>query len=176
VETEEVRSQLAQLEQAITREQGLHQQTRRRLQEVEEIHQRVSSSLIEERDNAQRALDQEQSQTERLRGLLAEAKKAPATQPSSSQASPSRAAGGATTAAALPPYPARPASGEGVVVLVTCDIPALVTDIEGLVEKLRRLAHLQRDDLPADQRTHLARGLATLDETVAELLDVYVDE
>jgi hypothetical protein len=174
--TEEVRARLAQLEQAITREQGLHQQTRRRLQEVEELHQRVSSSLIEERDNAQRALDQEQSQTERLRSLLAEAKKAPVAQPISSQASPSRAAGGAATAAALPPPIARPASGEGVVVLVTCDIPGLVTDIEGLVEKLRRLADIQRDDLSADQRTHLARGLATLDETVAELLDVYVDE
>jgi hypothetical protein len=165
--TEEMRSRLAQLEQAVTREQGLHQQTRRRLQEVEELHQRVTSSLIEERDSAQRALDQEQSQAERLRALLAEVRKATASQPASPPTANKATAG-------LSALLDKPALGQATVV-ITCDIPALVLDIEGLLAKLRRLTEVRRDDLPPDQQRHLARGLSALDEVVADLLDEYVN-
>ncbi|MEN9938545.1 MAG: hypothetical protein RLZZ387_5124 [Chloroflexota bacterium] len=166
--SEELRSRLAQLEQAITREQGLHQQTRRRLQEVEELHQRVTNSLIEERDGAQRALDQEQSQTERLRTLLAEARKVTTSQPASPPT--------ANRASAYLPAPSdQPVPGQAAVV-ITCDIPALVLDVEGLLAKLRRLAEVRPDEVPSDQRKRLARGLSALDEAVADLLDTYVDE
>jgi hypothetical protein len=138
--------QVEELEQAIVRERGLHQHTRRRLQDLEELHQRVTGSLIEERDTAQRALDQEQHQTERLRRLLDEtrrqtARPEPAAAPEPAPTVP------AQTLPALPP-PETDGSSEAVVVVVSTDLPALVNDLHGVARKLTRLSDTPPDESP----------------------------
>ncbi|PDV96511.1 hypothetical protein [Candidatus Chloroploca asiatica] len=164
--TAELRRQVAQLEQAITREQGLLQQTRRRLHDVEDLHQRVTSDLIEERDTARHALDQEQAQTERLRRLLRDASPPPATPDATRRPS---ASGAAPLTAALPaPSPAPPVT-EAVVVVVTCDVGALLSDIRAVQEKLARLTQLRRDDLPSTERQALAEALRQLAATLQTL-------
>lgn len=164
--TEQIRARVEQLEQSIVREQGLHQQTRRRLQEVEELHQRVTNSLIEERDSAQRALDQEQSQAERLRTLLAEARRQGTSTPSAAKAP----AVGATAVSSQPTSSEPPAVTEAVIVVMTFDVPALVTDVRGLTEKLGRLTHAG-GDIATEQRASLTGALAELNLVIAALLD-----
>lgn len=164
--TADLRTRVSQLEQEITREHGLLQQTRRRLQEVEELHQRVTGSLIEERDGARQALDQEQSQTERLRKLLVEARRQGTEPRSASKTVPAEPAAPAPTAVSEPPDVA-----EAVVVVVACDVPGILTDVRGLVEKLDRLAQLDRDDIPAEHRRTLARALQELNRTLHTLLN-----
>lgn len=162
--TAELRRQVAQLEQAITREQGLLQQTRRRLHDVEDLHQRVTSDLIEERDTARHALDQEQAQTERLRRLLRDA-----SPPATPDAARRPSASGAAPLAALPaPSPAPPVT-EAVVVVVTCDVGALLSDVRAVQEKLARLTQLRRDDLPSAERQALAEALRQLAATLQTL-------
>jgi cell fate (sporulation/competence/biofilm development) regulator YmcA (YheA/YmcA/DUF963 family) len=164
---DDLRSRVAQLEQEITREQGLLQQTRRRLQEVEDLHQRVTGGLIEERDSARQALDQEQIQTERLRKLLREARETPA--------APARTAGSAPTAPAAPPPPAAPAVPatnvtEAVVVVVTCDVEAIINDARGLTTNLERVRQLRREDIAPDQRQRLSSALQALSGMLQTLL------
>jgi hypothetical protein len=166
--------QVEELEQAIVRERGLHQHTRRRLQDLEELHQRVTGSLIEERDTAQRALDQEQHQTERLRRLLDEtrrqtARPEPAAAPEPAPTVP------AQTPPALPP-PETDGSSEAVVVVVSTDLPALVNDLHGVARKLTRLSDTPPDAIPDGQRTRLVSALEELDEAVARLLDTCMSE
>lgn len=155
--TSDLRAHVAELEQAITRDQGLLQQTRRRLQEAEELHQRVASGLIEERDAAQRALDDEQRQADRLRKLLEEARR------SATEALQGRAASSATEQAE--------AVTDAVVIVIACDIPSLVTDVHALAEKLQRLAEVSREDIPTEQRRELAGALQSLDQIIRELLN-----
>lgn len=157
--TSDLRTHVAELEQAITRDQGLLQQTRRRLQEAEELHQRVASGLIEERDAAQRALDDEQRQADRLRKLLAEARQTAA-------ASVAQGAVGQQPTS----EPADPAVTEAVLVVVTYDVPSLLTDVRALSEKLGRLAEVNRDDIPAEQRRELAGTLQSLLQVIRGLL------
>ncbi|HEU5086978.1 MAG TPA: hypothetical protein VFT99_06015 [Roseiflexaceae bacterium] len=146
--TAQLQRRVADLEREITREEGLLSQTRHRLQEVEELHQRVTGTLIDERDSARMALDQEQSQTERLRALLQEARRQQAeSKPSSSEPE-------ATT-----------------VLLVTCDVATLVSDICHLADKLERLTGLAPGDLATDQRRDLTGALQQLDHLVHDLLD-----
>jgi hypothetical protein len=159
VVTSDLRTRVAELEQAITRDQGLLQQTRRRLQEAEELHQRVASGLIEERDTAQRALDDEQRQADRLRKLLAEAR----------QTAAASVAQGAVSQPP-PPGPAEAAVTEAVLVVVTYDVPGLLTDVRALTEKLSRLAEVNRDDIPAEQRRELAGTLQSLLQVIRGLL------
>lgn len=158
--TNELRARVQQLEQEITREQGLHSQARRRLQEVEELHQRVTSNLIEERDHARHALDQEQSQLERLRSLVAEARQRTstvATAPSNAPALP-------------PPVSAASPPTETVVVVVAYDLSALVSDLRAINDKLERLAHIRRDDLPIEQWSAVKQTMQTVRTTIQTLL------
>lgn len=155
--TGDLRARVTELEQTITRDQGLLQQTRRRLQEAEELHQRVASGLIEERDAAQRALDDEQRQADRLRKLLEETRRSAA---ASTQ-------GGASAA----PVAESKAVTEAVVVVIACDVPGLLTDIHALHEKLKRLTEVSREDIPTEQRRELANTLQTLDQLIRELLN-----
>lgn len=157
VVTSDLRAHVAELEQAITRDQGLLQQTRRRLQEAEELHQRVASGLIEERDAAQRALDDEQRQADRLRKLLEEARR------SATEALQGRVASSVAEQAE--------AVTDAVVIVIACDIPSLVTDVHALAEKLQRLADVSREDISAEQRRVLAGALQALDQIIRELLN-----
>lgn len=159
--TSELRARVSQLEQEITREQGMLKQARRRLQEVEELHQRVTGGLIEERDTIRRAFDQEHTQTERLRTLLNEAK---------------QQAAHATKAADAPPQLPPPVAvvegvTEAVVVVVACDVGAMLSDVRALNEKIGRLAQVSREDIPPDQRRGLAVALHELDATIQALLN-----
>ena len=171
--TSELRARVTQLEQEITREQGFLQQARRRLQEVEELHQRVTGGLIEERDSTRQALDQEQAQTDRLRKLLSEARQqssaplrvASSTTMSSPAETPSRAAAPAFAEAIAE------AVTEAVVVVVACDVGAMISDVRALNEKLGRLAQISREDIPPDQRRSLAVALQELGGTIQALLN-----
>jgi hypothetical protein len=162
----ELRTRVSQLEQEITREQGLLHHARRRLQEAEELHQKVTGSLIEERDATRQALDQEQAQTERLRKLLSETKRQPAPPT-------------AHIPAPMPKTPASPvatteamvAATEAIIVVITCDVAALHSDVRALNEKLTRLTQISREDIPANQRHNLTTQLQELDETIQTLLD-----
>lgn len=159
--TAELCAKVAELEHEITRERGLHQQSRKRLQEAEDLHQRVSGSLIEERDTARQALDQEQEQTERLRALLAETKR------QSSVATP------AQPAPARPMLPAAQTDTPhtmDVTVVVPYNIADLVSQVHTLAEKLTHLAQVGRDTIPFEQRRALAAALQRLERTVGEVL------
>ena len=163
---DELRSRVAQLEQEIMREHGLLQQARRRLQEVEELHQRVTGGLIEERDSARQALDQEQNQAERLRKLLREAREQPG---------PARMASSAPVGDAPPPaLPAPPpadAVTEAIVVVVACDVGAMISDVRSVNEKLARLTQISREEIPPEQRRALAGALQELGGTIQALLE-----
>lgn len=151
--TGELRARVGQLEQEITRDHGLLQQARRRLQEVEELHQRVTGGLIEERDSARQALDQAQAQADRLRRLLSEAREPPRASPQA-------------------PAPGVPAEvvADTVVVVISCDVEALISDVRSVTEKLGRLTQIRREDIPPDHRRGLASALHDLSGCIQTLL------
>lgn len=162
--TAELQARVDQLEQEITRERGLHQQSRKRLQEAEELHQRVASDLIEERDEARQALDQEQTQTERLRKLLAEAKRQPVAQ----------APAGVQLPSAQPLLAAAQMEGQGVTegdVIVVPNVVEALLHARTLAEKLQQLRHTRPDDIPNEQRRVLLVALQRLQQTIEEVLD-----
>jgi hypothetical protein len=167
--TSELRARVSQLEQEITREQGMLKQARRRLQEVEELHQRVTGGLIEERDTIRRAFDQEHTQTERLRTLLNEAKQQAAHATKAADAPPP--AGPAAPPQLPPPITVVEGVTEAVVVVVACDVGAMLSDVRALNEKIGRLAQVSREDIPPDQRRGLAVALHELDATIQALLN-----
>lgn len=167
--TSELRARVSQLEQEITREQGMLQQARRRLQEVEELHQRVTGGLIEERDTIRRAFDQEHTQTERLRTLLNEARQQTAHTTKAAEATPPT--GAATPPQLPPPVTTVEDVTEAVVVIVACDIGAMLSDVRALNEKIGRLAQVSREDIPVEQRRGLAVALHELDATIQSLLN-----
>jgi hypothetical protein len=162
--SQQLRVRIAQLEQDITREKGLLQQTRRRLQEVDELHQHVTGTLIDERDSARQALEQEQRQVDQLRRLLAEAR-APHAGAGSPNTAPAR-----THQPATPAAEAAPAIAEAVVIVMGCDVVALTDDIQSLHTKLQRLATEQLAGLPVEETRPLLRALARLEPTIATLL------
>lgn len=160
--TTELQARLNQLEQEITREQGLLQQTKRRLQEAEELHQRVATSLIEDRDAAQHALDQEQEQTERLRKLLAEAQRSGSAKPAKESSLP------------IPqPIAGSPTSIEAIVTIVACDPKGLAIDIRSITQKLEQFVALPPQDISNDDRSLVMAALQSLIETIEHVEDHY---
>jgi hypothetical protein len=126
----------------------------------------VTSSLIDERDSARQALEQEQNQTERLRKLLAEAQQQGAN-PQKHSNTPSRAA--------LPAPAETAATSEAVVVVLTYDLPSLAIDMRALTEKLARLRQAAPDAFSGSERTQLAEALDELSEAVEAILDKFFD-
>lgn len=157
----ELRSKVAQLEQDIIRERGLHQQSRKRLQEAEELHQRVSSDLIEERDAVRQELGQEQEHTERLRALIAETKRqsaacAPALPVAVHLIPPSTQSNQPQTVNAM--------------VIGSYNVHDVVMEANTLAEKLSHLPTVDRDAIPIEQRRALAAVLQRLQRVMEVVL------
>jgi hypothetical protein len=151
-----VAQRLAQLEQELGRNQGLLQQSRQRLRDVEAMHQRMVQSLIDERDEVRQDADRQQHELTRLRERLRQ-----------SAASPAPPAG-----AAVPPPRASPTQPdhERIVVITPIDVAALLIDVRALNEKLERLTQINAADVAPEQRRDLARSLEVLDRLVTTLL------
>lgn len=152
----EVAGRLTQLEQELGRNQGLLQQSRQRLRDIEAMHQRMVQSLIDERDEARQDADRQQKEIKRLRDMLR--------QP--------------PPAATPPPAPAPhaveqtvpPAERQSVIVVMPFDVAALVVDVRALSEKLERLTQISAADVPPEQRRDLASSLQILERLVKTLL------
>ena len=153
----DVAERLAHLEQELRRNQGLLQQSRQRLRDIEAMHQRMVQSLIDERDDARQDADRQQKEIKRLRDLLRQTP-APSTPPPAAPPPP----------AAEPP--AQRAEQQSVVVVMPVDVAALVIDVRALGEKLERLTQINAADVPPEQRRDLASGLQTLERLVTTLL------
>lgn len=156
----EVERRLAQLEQELGRSQGLLQQSQQRLREIEGMHQRTAQLLIDERDAARQDAEQQQHELERLRALLRQA------QSGRTATSDTPPRGEAAPAAPEP----QASSPQSIVVVMPCDVAALVVDVRALSDKLERLAQINPADVPPEQRRELASGLQQLARLVATLL------
>jgi len=153
----EVAQRLIQLEQELGRNQGLLQQSRQRLRDIEAMHQRMVQSLIDERDESRQDADRQQKEIKRLRDLLRQPPAPPAPPPP----------------APAPPVieqPAQPNARQSVVVVMPFDVAALVIDVRALSEKLERLTQINAADVPPEQRRDLASGLQDLERLVNTLL------
>lgn len=153
----EVAQRLAQLEQELGRNQGLLQQSRQRLRDIEAMHQRMVQSLIDERDEARQDADRQQKEIKRLRDLLRQPPAPPTPPPPTS----------------VPPVveqPVQPSERQSVIVVMPFDVAALVIDVRALSEKLERLTQINAADVPPEQRRDLASSLQALDQLVNTLL------
>lgn len=152
----EVAQRLVQLEQELGRNQGLLQQSRQRLRDIEAMHQRMVQSLIDERDESRQDADRQQKEIKRLRDLLR--------QP------PAAASPAPAPAPPVIEQPAQPSARQSVVVVMPFDVAALVIDVRALSEKLERLTQINAADVPPEQRRDLASGLQDLERLVNTLL------
>lgn len=146
-----VAGRLTQLEQELGRNQGLLQQSRQRLRDIEAMHQRMVQSLIDERDEARQDADRQQKEIKRLRDMLRQPPPA---------ATPPRA-----VEQAVPP-----AERQSVIVVIPFDVAALVVDVRALSEKLERLTQISAADVPPEQHRDLASSLQILERLVKTLL------
>lgn len=153
----EVAGRLAQLEQELGRNQGLLQQSRQRLRDIEAMHQRMVQSLIDERDEARQDADRQQKEIKRLRDMLR--------QPPPAATPPPAAPAPRVVEQALPP-----AERQSVIVVMPFDVAALVVDVRALSEKLERLTQISAADVPPEQRRDLASSLQILERLVKTLL------
>ncbi|HMQ29626.1 MAG TPA: hypothetical protein PKD53_02815 [Chloroflexaceae bacterium] len=153
----EVAQRLAQLEQELGRNQGLLQQSRQRLRDIEAMHQRMVQSLIDERDEARQDADRQQKEIKRLRDMLR--------QPPAAATPPLAAPAPHAVEQAVPP-----AERQSVIVVMPFDVAALVVDVRALSEKLERLTQISAADVPPEQRRDLASSLQILERLVKTLL------
>lgn len=153
----EVAQRLAQLEQELGRNQGLLQQSRQRLRDIEAMHQRMVQSLIDERDEARQDADRQQKEIKRLRDMLR--------QPPPAATPPPAAPAPRAVEQAVPP-----AERQSVIVVMPFDVAALVVDVRALSEKLERLTQISAADVPPEQRRDLASSLQILERLVKTLL------
>lgn len=153
----EVAQRLAQLEQELGRNQGLLQQSRQRLRDIEAMHQRMVQSLIDERDEARQDADRQQKEIKRLRDMLR--------QPPAAATPPPTA-----PAPRAVEQPVPPAERQSVIVVMPFDVAALVVDVRALSEKLERLTQISAADVPPEQRRDLASSLQILERLVKTLL------
>jgi hypothetical protein len=160
-------ARLAQLEQELGRNQGLLQQSRQRLRDVEAMHQRMVQSLIDERDEARQDADRQQREIARLRDLL---------RPPASTTPPPPTTPTAPVPSSIPaPTQAEPFETahdpERVVVVLSLDLAALVVDVQALSAKLEQLRRIDRAAVPPEQRHDLLEHLQMLERQVRDLLD-----
>lgn len=153
----EVAGRLTQLEQELGRNQGLLQQSRQRLRDIEAMHQRMVQSLIDERDEARQDADRQQKEIKRLRDMLR--------QPPPAATPPPAAPAPRAVEQAVPP-----AERQSVIVVMPFDVAALVVDVRALSEKLERLTQISAADVPPEQRRDLASSLQILERLVKTLL------
>ena len=165
---------LEQLERELGRQQGLLQQSRQRLQDVESVHQQTVQTLIEERDTARRSSDQQQQEIQRLRERL---RTAPPASPAPVSIPVSIPPSVSPSVSPVPPAAAR-TRGEAaaerpvVTVITTFDVGTLVIDVQALMAKLEQFshAHAELTDVPIEQRRELARNLQRLGQVISDLV------
>lgn len=155
----ELRARVADLELEVTRRQGMLHQTRERLQNVDALHRRVVTELVNERDRVQQALEQEQRETERLRDLIRQIRAqqyenqrgtgpSPATRNghgNTTDTKPALAPGQGATKSAAPN--GNDSITEATVVMVTCDIDGIIADMHALARKAERIQQLSATDV-----------------------------
>jgi len=143
--------QIARLVQELGRQQGLLQQSRQRLHDVESVHQQTVQALIEERDTVRRSSEQQEQEIRQLRERLR-------TRPV--------AVGGSVGGSVSPPgrtrVDAAAVERPAVLVVNAFDVGTLVVEVRALQGKLEEFSRAEVGEIPVGQRRDLVQSLHAL--------------
>jgi len=180
VERARMEKDRADLTSAVTRlqmELAAERGSKQRLEELEAKHRNEVGGFIRERDAAQRGWVQEEAETRKLAGHLAQVK----TEQSRleqllaayrAEQEQSGAAGAAPRDAEPDPAAAHAADPGGVHVTtlaVPCDVRSLTVDLDAIVKKLDPLKTMDPASMTRDEQRNLMKALGRLARSVQEL-------